>query len=82
MTEVFENRVRYTTDTEPGSSGSPVFNNRWDLIAIHHAAGRWDAGANAWVSNEGMRMDKIIADLRNHYGGNDAGRAILEELGI
>jgi endonuclease G len=26
----------YTSDTEPGSSGSPVFNNRWEVVAVHH----------------------------------------------
>ncbi|MGB5736294.1 MAG: serine protease [Thiohalocapsa sp.] len=26
----------YTSDTEPGSSGSPVFNNRWEVVALHH----------------------------------------------
>jgi endonuclease G len=30
-------RVTYLTDTEPGSSGSPVFNDRWDLVALHHS---------------------------------------------
>ena len=29
-------RVRYTTNTEPGSSGSPCFDSNWDLIALHH----------------------------------------------
>lgn len=27
----------YSTDTEPGSSGSPCFNNQWELIALHHS---------------------------------------------
>jgi endonuclease G len=27
----------YTTDTEPGSSGSPCFNDQWELIALHHS---------------------------------------------
>ena len=40
ITNVYANAARYTTDTEPGSSGSPVFNNAWDLILIHHA--RWN----------------------------------------
>jgi endonuclease G len=26
----------YTSDTEKGSSGSPVFNNRWEVVAVHH----------------------------------------------
>ena len=27
----------YTTDTEPGSSGSPCFNDQWEIIALHHS---------------------------------------------
>jgi V8-like Glu-specific endopeptidase len=30
-------RVRYTTTTEPGSSGSPCFGPDWQWIALHHA---------------------------------------------
>lgn len=29
-------RVRYATNTEPGSSGSPCFDIDWTLIALHH----------------------------------------------
>ena len=82
ITNIYTNRIRYTTDTEPGSSGSPVFNNQWDLVVIHHAAGEWDSAAGEWLSNEGMRMDKIVADLRSHYGGTPTGDQILTELGI
>lgn len=28
----------YTCDTERGSSGSPVFNSNWEVIALHHSA--------------------------------------------
>ena len=28
----------YSGDTEEGSSGSPVFNNRWEIVALHHKA--------------------------------------------
>ncbi|MET3844153.1 DNA/RNA non-specific endonuclease [Bradyrhizobium sp. OAE829] len=30
--------MHYTADTEPGSSGSPIFNDQWDVVAIHHQA--------------------------------------------
>lgn len=30
-------RVRYSTNTEPGSSGSPCFDVNWNLIALHHS---------------------------------------------
>lgn len=29
--------IWYQTDTEGGSSGSPVFNNSWDVVALHHS---------------------------------------------
>jgi hypothetical protein len=29
-------RVRYTTNSEPGSSGSPCFDMDWGLVALHH----------------------------------------------
>ena len=36
---IYNGRVQYTTDTMPGSSGSPVFNDEWHVVAIHHAGG-------------------------------------------
>ena len=30
-------RVRYTTTTEPGSSGSPIFSPDWSWVALHHS---------------------------------------------
>ncbi|MFQ4140265.1 S-layer homology domain-containing protein [Nodosilinea sp. PGN35] len=35
---LLDNFVRYTTGSDYGSSGSPVFNINWDLVALHHAA--------------------------------------------
>jgi hypothetical protein len=36
--KVYDNgtRVRYATNTESGSSGSPCFDINWNLIALHH----------------------------------------------
>lgn len=32
-----QTRVRYRTNTEKGASGSPCFNNQWQLVALHHS---------------------------------------------
>jgi hypothetical protein len=32
-------RVRYKVNTKHGSSGSPVFNHKWELIGLHHYGG-------------------------------------------
>lgn len=29
--------AHYVTDTEPGSSGSPVYNDEWEVVALHHS---------------------------------------------
>ena len=50
--------AHYETDTEEGSSGSPVFNDQWEVIALHHsgvprtnAAGQiLDRNGNPWPS--------------------------------
>jgi len=30
--------IRYQTDTEPGASGSPVCNDTWQVVGLHHAS--------------------------------------------
>lgn len=33
-----EGFLHYETDTEPGSSGAPVYSTGWELVALHHSA--------------------------------------------
>jgi endonuclease G, mitochondrial len=35
--DVLDNHLHYHTDTSPGSSGSPVFNDQWEIVALHHS---------------------------------------------
>jgi V8-like Glu-specific endopeptidase len=37
ITDIFDSFLHYAADTEPGSSGSPVFNMQWELAALHHS---------------------------------------------
>jgi hypothetical protein len=49
-------RIRYRTNTDPGSSGSPVFTMDWDLVALHHY------GDPKWQSplfNQGVPIELI-----------------------
>ena len=69
VTKVDHVVLQYTCDTEPGSSGSPVFNNRWKLVALHHAsviADESEGGRRASTAdsryryvNEGIRLSAI-----------------------
>lgn len=74
LTDVHANVIHYYSDTDYGSSGSPVFNNTWDLMALHHAR------KPSEQANEGIRIDKLVADLRNEFQASNPG--ILTELGI
>ena len=55
-------RVRYTTNTEAGSSGSPVFNLDWDLVALHHYG---DPAYDHPKFNQGVPVAAIRALLRS-----------------
>jgi endonuclease G len=38
VTAISEERfLQYQTDTAPGSSGSPVLNDQWEVVALHHS---------------------------------------------
>lgn len=49
-----DDSIWYSTDTLGGSSGSPVFNNDWQVVALHHAGvpERNDAGRIVTVSGD------------------------------
>ena len=54
-------RIRYATNTLGGSSGSPVFDLEWNLIALHHYG---DPAFNHKAKyNQGVPIDKIRASL-------------------
>ncbi|MER9545397.1 DNA/RNA non-specific endonuclease [Mesorhizobium sp. M0437] len=61
--------LHYVADTEQGSSGSPVFNNEWEPIALHHWAGPFHevtgigGYALAREINEGIRISAIVDHL-------------------
>jgi endonuclease I/V8-like Glu-specific endopeptidase len=36
VVDLLDHFLHYMTDTAPGSSGSPVFNDQWEVVALHH----------------------------------------------
>ncbi|WP_439379309.1 DNA/RNA non-specific endonuclease [Amycolatopsis lexingtonensis] len=64
VVDVLEQFLHYETDTEPGSSGSPVFNDQWEIVALHHASVPTDDhGELGRYINEGIRVSKLLAFL-------------------
>ncbi len=60
-------RVQYLTDTLPGSSGSPVFNSAWQVVALHHSGGwlREPGSKQLYYRNEGIHINVVLQGLRN-----------------
>lgn len=63
VTDVNDNqtRVYYRTNTEPGSSGSPCFDQNWNLVALHHSG---DPNSQMPEWNEGIPFAPILSLLR------------------
>ncbi|MGW6376991.1 DNA/RNA non-specific endonuclease [Rhodococcus sp. NPDC055112] len=65
IVDIPERFLHYSADTEPGSSGSPVFNDQWEVVALHHASVPAPAHAElGGVLNEGVRVSRILQHLR------------------
>lgn len=67
-----ENRfLHYQTDTAPGSSGSPVYNDQWDLIALHHSGvPRKDSDGNI-LSIDGQIWKNSMGEHRIDWIANE-----------
>jgi V8-like Glu-specific endopeptidase len=67
---VKETRIRYATNTDPGSSGSPCFTMDWDLVALHHY------GDPSWKEpkfNQGVPIAMIRKRIASRGFGADLG---------
>lgn len=57
--------VQYLTDTRPGSSGSPVFDSDWRVVALHQRGG-WltePASKRVFFRNEGIHINAVLRGL-------------------
>ncbi len=72
-----ETVLHYLADTEPGASGSPVFNDQWQVVALHHWGGphrEVSAGGQPLSRevNEGIRISAIVKELRGREANMNA----------
>ena len=84
IVDVLDDFLHYMTDTEPGSSGSPVYNDQWEMVALHHASvpapEHTDLGS---VVNEGIRVSRLVKRIREQSGNlSSAQQALLAGLGL
>ncbi len=51
--------IWYRTDTAPGSSGSPVFNDQWQAVALHHMGVAKKNDAGDYVDKDGKVIPPV-----------------------
>ncbi|MFI0366917.1 DNA/RNA non-specific endonuclease [Actinomadura sp. 1N219] len=72
--------LHYAADTEPGSSGSPVFNDQWEVVALHHASVPVpEPEETGGFVNEGIRISRICKVVRE-TSLPEPQRALVDEL--
>ena len=63
-----DTRLHYRSPTEPGSSGSPVFDGQWKVIGLHHAGSstmpKLHNQGGTYPANEALRVDAIRSAMR------------------
>jgi endonuclease I/V8-like Glu-specific endopeptidase len=85
LVDRLENFLHYETDTAPGSSGSPVFNDQWEVVALHHSGvPRKDQEGN-YLAIDGGHWTPDMGEHRLDWKANEGvrisrvARALREE---
>jgi V8-like Glu-specific endopeptidase len=66
--------LHYEADTEPGNSGSPVFNDQWEVVALHHSGVPRTNDAGQWLTTDGAVWDRSMGDAAVAWVANEGAR--------
>lgn len=80
--DVLESFLHYKTDTSPGSSGSPVFNDQWEIVALHHSGVPSKDAQGRILTKDGKVWTKQMGVTQIHWVANEGVRIsrILKHL--
>ena len=74
LVDVLPDFLHYHTDTAPGSSGAPVFNDQWEVVALHHAGVPERDAAGTIVTRDGHAWKRWMGDHRVQWIANEGAR--------
>ncbi|MDY7014327.1 MAG: endonuclease [Cyanobacteriota bacterium] len=80
--DLLEHFLHYQTDTAPGSSGSPVFNDQWEVVGLHHSGvPKTDSQGNL-LSLDGRIWTPAMGEDRLDWLANEGTRIsrIIQDL--
>ncbi len=74
--------LHYFADTNPGSSGSPVLNDQWEVVALHHSGVPDIDGQGRYLKSDGSVWSPDDGDDSIHWVANEGIRAsvIVKDL--
>jgi endonuclease G, mitochondrial len=74
LEDALEEWLHYRTDTAPGSSGSPVFNDQWEVVGLHHSGvPKRDADGNI-LTRDGQVWQPSMGEHRIDWVANEGVR--------
>ncbi len=74
VVDLMENFLHYKTDTAPGSSGAPVFNDEWELVALHHSGVPARNRDGAILAIDGGLWSEEMGEHRVKWVANEGAR--------
>ena len=66
--------LHYSADTEPGSSGSPVFNDEWEMVALHHSGVPARDASGRLLAIDGSPWTAAMGEHRLRWVANEGAR--------
>jgi endonuclease G len=74
LLSIEETVLWYQSDTAPGSSGSAVLNDSWQIVAIHHSGIPRKDAAGRWLKRNGTPADASTDDADIDWIANEGVR--------
>ncbi len=72
--DVLENFLHYHTDTAPGSSGSPLFNDQWEVVGLHHSGVPKRNAQGKVLTHDNTVWTAVMGDAAIHWIANEGVR--------
>lgn len=74
IVDELEDFLHYETDTAPGSSGSPVFNDQWEVVALHHSGVPRRDEQGRLLTRDGVPWTPEMGEQRIDWVANEGAR--------